>query len=1124
MSKTISWPVRVTYIFIALALALSLVLVAIPAKTDADPGLTKWSKVTTPSEEDKVIVQNADVISFAAGATGDVIYAVLDGVYAWDDTVGVKAWVEGGATGNVEDVLEDGFGDAVFKSEDAGVTWDDITDEVQEEGMMAPMMVEVAPDDDDFAFVTGYADDDAVDGTITPASDATMVIGSDDGGNDFSDMVFTATTERILCIAVAPEADDTFNVAVGTDAGSLYRYEVGGTFGGAWKDTITYLGWDTGSVGTTTAVVAVAFSPNFAGDDTVVAITTDGNNTYQQSGIWGTTKAWNNIAGDPFPSNAVRIMDAPPYMGIYNPASYQEWDLPAGIAMPEDFTGYDSGLRHNWVYLNYDANLSSSFVPASFKTAFGEVGQVFRIKGSTVKYAGIRCEPWDTSTTYPLIASISMYGEIEDGNLMVGLTGQTDCCKGVQVYRTSEWPIDYCCPQWSSAKKPPTGQANCLVSYVAGGDKAYAATSECSDDGSEYDESAFSLSEVEEVGKYWNQPSLVDTFIDFLSDMAVNPSCGTIYIFSINDDNGCDCDSVWSSTDDGDSYLRVFCKSLTSDFGLIRTAPEEIEEVLTVYLVDQGTKVIYWNDDSGLTNWSNRKASTLDNVWDLAVESEDTIYALSANGKVSTSAKHGGPGSWSSAKDAKVNDGHSIVCRDGHVLVGGTAGKVGYSDDSASSFTKLDDIGDGLVHCAFDTYFDENDYVYAAISGGDNGVYRTTIADADFEDMDAWTTVDYFGVVTELSKDGNPKTSASTGGVLYAAYYDGAGSGVARQLSPAAATCCGDLSWDYLTAKLDADAAFTLEPTALKICGCLTSATNSNLYAIDVDDDGYQMSDGKDGTPWVYEDCFGKFGVELSVVADGATVASDPCVCANEKFVLEWDRLCNECEYDIDISLNSAFTQIVLDEGDLIARYGAGAGGFYDPPKNAEPSVVIWEGALDCNTTYYWRVRSRYAETTEIIRSFWSDTWSFTVEAGPTVAIDLMSPDDGATNLPLTGIGFTWTSVADATSYDWVLSANADLSSPVETKTGLADTAYTYTGTLETSTTYFWRVTAMKDDNVFSESDISTFITAPEPVPPPPPPAEPLPPVTPAWVWVVIGLGAVLVIVVIVLIFRTRRV
>ncbi len=1137
MSKTISWPVRVTYIFIALALALSLVLVAIPAKTDADPGLTKWSKVTTPSEEDKVIVQNADVISFAAGATGDVIYAVLDGVYDWDGT----AWVEGGATGNVEDVLEDGFGDAVFKSEDAGVTWDDITDEVQEEGMMAPMMVEVAPDDDDFAFVTGYGDTND-DGVIEPkVDDATMVIGSDDGGNDFSDMVFTATTERILCIAVAPEADDAFNVAVGTDAGSLYRYKVGGTFGGAWKDTITYDGWDTGSAGATTAVVAVAFSPNFAGDDTVVAITTDGNNTYQQSGIWGTTKAWNNIAGDPFPSNAVRIMDAPPYVGIYN-IGYQEWDLPAGIAMPEDFTGYDSGLRHNWVYLNYDADDSPSFVPASFKTAFDEVGQVFRIKGSTVKYAGIRCEPWDTSTTYPLIASISMYGEIEDGNLMVGLTGQTDCCKGVQVYRTSEWPIDYCCPQWSSAKKPPTGQANCLVSYVAGGDKAYAATSECSTTGLPYDESAFSLSEVEEVGKYWNQPSLVDTFIDFLSDVAVNPGCGTIYLFSVNDHaRDCGCDSVWSSTDDGDSYLRVFCKSLTNDFGLIRTAPEETEEVLTVYLVDQGTKVIYWNDDSGLTNWSNRKASTLDNVWDLAVESEDTIYALSANGKVSTSAKHGGPGSWSSAKDAKVNDGHSIVCRDGHVLVGGTAGKVGYSDDSASSFTKLDDIGDGLVHCAFDTYFDENDYVYAAISGADSGVYRTTIADADFEDMDAWTTVDYFGVVTELSKDGNPKTKAANGGVLYAVYYDGAGSGVARQLSPAAATCCGDLSWDYLTAKLDADAAFTLEPTALKICGCLTSATNSNLWAIDNDD--YQMSDGKDGTPWVYEDCFGKFGVELTAVGDGDMVASDPCECANEKFVLEWERLCNECEYDIDISLNSAFTQIVLDEGNIMVQYPSLAGTVaYDPPKNAEPSVVIWEGAIDCNTTYYWRVRTRYAETTEIIRSFWSDTWSFTVEAGPTVAINLIAPEPNQLNVPITNVGFTWSSVADADSYDFVLSANADLSSPIETKTGLTGTAYTYAGNLDYDTAYFWQVTAMKDGNVFSESDVSTFYTIPAAVYTCPQcgltfPTEaalkahiaeahpaPPPPVTPAWVWVVIGLGAVLVIVVIVLIFRTRRV
>jgi len=291
------------------------------------------------------------------------------------------------------------------------------------------------------------------------------------------------------------------------------------------------------------------------------------------------------------------------------------------------------------------------------------------------------------------------------------------------------------------------------------------------------------------------------------------------------------------------------------------------------------------------------------------------------------------------------------------------------------------------------------------------------------------------------------------------------------------------------------------------------------------------------GRLWTYEDCFAKAGITLKSVADGAMVASDPCICANEKFVLTWERLCNACEYEFDISLDEDFTQIVRDETD----YPSTGDKYYKPPKGEAPSVVIGEGDIDCNTTYYWRVRAHYAETPETIASWWSDTWSFTVEAGPSVAIDLTSPDDGATEVAITAIGFTWSSVADATSYDFVLSAKADLSSPVETKTGLTGTAYTYTGKLSYDTTYFWRVTAKKDAGVFSESDVSTFTTAPAAVWTCAQcgltfPSEaalkahiaeahaPVVPVTPAWVWVVIGLGAVLVIVVIVLIFRTRRV
>jgi hypothetical protein len=238
-------------------------------------------------------------------------------------------------------------------------------------------------------------------------------------------------------------------------------------------------------------------------------------------------------------------------------------------------------------------------------------------------------------------------------------------------------------------------------------------------------------------------------------------------------------------------------------------------------------------------------------------------------------------------------------------------------------------------------------------------------------------------------------------------------------------------------------------------------------------------------------------------------IAADECYCWNEDVILRWERMCNACSYDIEIAIDPDFAETVLT--------------FYDywPEKGKQPSLLVAEGALDCATTFYWRVRVSDAETDEYIMSWWSEVLSFTVEVGPLAIVELTAPDNGVTNVPVTGISFTWTAVTDADGYDWVLSANADLSSPVESKTGMAGTATTFTGTLDKDKAYYWQVVAKKDGIVISTSAISTFTTLPEK---PPPPEEPEPPGTPTWVWVIIAIGAVLVIVVIVLIFRTRRV
>jgi hypothetical protein len=155
--------------------------------------------------------------------------------------------------------------------------------------------------------------------------------------------------------------------------------------------------------------------------------------------------------------------------------------------------------------------------------------------------------------------------------------------------------------------------------------------------------------------------------------------------------------------------------------------------------------------------------------------------------------------------------------------------------------------------------------------------------------------------------------------------------------------------------------------------------------------------------------------------------------------------------------------------------------------------------------------------------------------------IDITAPSSGATGVLMENTAFTWTSIEGADTYMIVLSANADLGSPL-VREFTSGTAYTHPGPLDYSTPYYVQVVATSEGMRVGVSDVTTFTTMGEPAPPPepdtivvnPPPAPdvtvnippeptPEPEATPAYIWVIIGIGAVLIIGVLVLIIRTRR-
>jgi hypothetical protein len=1079
----------------------------------------------------------------------------------------------------------------VWKSTDGGVTWDDITAKVQAAANLpnpffAITNVAVAPDDEDWLALGGHDVPFHVHGMPQ-----IMVVASKDGGGNFAytgDLEDTTNGTQfgsLRDIAISPEVDGIHNIALA--GSSVYRLQAGTWLGGSWEDTSFYNGWDSGvAYPPTWIVVALAFSPNFDIDDTIVCLGWDDtviHYPYLQSGTWEASGgAWNDAGGFP---QAVKITDDGDTlnMPVTDPETLDD-RRSLGLALPADYDGSDPGARTVFAYVDAE-NLVTGLVG----------GYVFRIDNASVGPAfGPRGEP--------LLASIAFHGDADTGKMMVGTyVGwdqdldepiQPDCCAGVAVYHTEE--LDPCCPAWEGSCKDPSGPFMALVSYTPDGEKAYATTSGFIVDYSWYeesgihegvvggigDESAFSVSRDDGVS--WNQLGLIDTDIDYLSDVAVCPDCGTIYLSTINTldcwtcsdcDVGvetfeamevcevCQCDSVWRSYDDGDTWERVYHGNWVDDPTdelLLRLPCDAVEDCCdqdsvspsgTLYLGIKNynnppdmpaLRTIFYTRDCGQC-WNEPPATKID-IQDFCVESENIVYVIDTSGYFSMSTQYGRR--WSDAVDTGVGSGHTIACccDQGFVVVGGDGDDpVAWSDDGGENWNLTDDLpGESYqrVHVACDPVCEN--VIYAALCSAPNvgGIYRTDVTDGSWTDLNA-EAFPYYGIVVARE------------GTLYAASYaigvdeskglcdegrfttsgvDNYYSGVARNLDPCETACCGTEDWDYLICGLTGNSVwnshekenFTKEPSALRICGCLSIDTNSVLWAIDYDD--YDVAQGLDGSLWSYEDCAAKLGPTLTSPADGSVLDCEPCAgCDAANFTLKWERMCEACSYDI---------QIMDETGNVIVEWT-------DQDITGDPPSLFVDGTLDsgyyyleCGMTYTWHVREANTSC-ECVHSPWSETWTFTVAVGAADAIQLLAPTKGALDVPIQNIGFSWTSVRNATSYSFVLSPNANLTGALVSQ-DMSTTAFNYVGPLDYSKAYYWQIIAWEDGTRLTTSSIGVFNTMAEPVEPTPPVVveqQPAPvinipaaeKITPTWIYAIIGIGAALAVVVIVLIVRTRR-
>jgi hypothetical protein len=929
-----------------------------------------------------------------------------------------------------------------------------------------------------------------------------------------------------------------------------------------------------------------------------------------QAGTWGNQKLWNGAAG--FGGYPILVNNGSnALVAAIDPSIGAGWELnpvvrrSGHMGLPYDFTGDMSSGRSVMLAVNaLEYNLGSS--PDAVA---GEGGYLFWLENNRLSPEMLASEG------NPYVASIAYHGDTSMmGTTLVGLAFPRDwrhtdiaawyagekslpVCQGIQVLRSET--TDVCCPLWEEACKPPSGQFFAMVSISPNGKWAFAGTSgegRLQYNGWWSDESAFSISGHEDVlGNAWNQSGLIDTDIDFIADVAVAsslrgggeccPACSCVYIGTINrpeEGKIADCDSIWRTCDD-ESWLRIWHGALQGsamdpedpfawgdgevEWMVLGLAPEQHDRPTVIYMADLGSNRIWYSNSSGraccsagLGCWTGRDVG-LEAIADIAVLDASTIYVVDFDGdmvKSTTGGRH------SSAKvDTKVTgdsgeSAHHMVAWGDWVLVGGDRGTVSYSRDGGATFAELDDVGTGQVHVAFDSYFSRNGYIYAAVAGESRGVFRTTIDAGDFKSMGACTDLDYHGIVVS-SADGNPMTTAATGGVLYSSYSgsgDCADSGVARLLNPASGLCCDELSWDYIWTNLWKDARFVSQPNNIDICGSISPNSAGVLWAVDVQPvegnadsyyDGWSgcysgFYNGYAGVLWRYTDQFAKSGPTLIGVKDGTIIPADDCDCVNSAFILEWDRLCSACEYEVQIALDPDFRHVVWGTNTMVGSWFGASGvphnscgtgilvgcessqTFYKPSDPCVPSLVVPRGALGSSTDYYWRVRARAAESGEVYRSQWSDAWSFTTGVGPDGAIRPTSPLDGASDIPLENVVFTWTSVSNATGYEMRLWDTAG--KEVASYSG-ASTSYVLATKLAYDTSYLWQVTALDGSAVLSTSRVATFRTMPSPVPQPTIPQPvinlPDPAGTSARVWVVIGIAALLILLVIVLIFRTRR-
>jgi hypothetical protein len=1083
-------------LFPALITVSSLVIPPYSSEAAAQRTLA-WSVVDTPwNGLNGMIIGPVGINSFALGPDNRTFYAA--------DTAN---YVAGGNPG-------------FYKSTDAGYSW------LLKATPSSPVWnVAVAPDDEKFVVI------------VTDAAGPGNVYFSIDGGSNWENPPLPAFSGYISCIDVSKKygtsnqyrdiAVGTRPVNIGLNPGQVFNIQYSATTIGAWTDQAFP------QLPSNNSVSSLKFSPNYDKEQVIVAVSGTSVSTFINFGLHSTspnTTLWNADAGyTGYPKVLTTLLP---------PKTFPEAStIVTDLELPSDFSASDLPLR------------------GCFASILAATASAVYYINSNISPDVIDITPRLTTTGQRGIYSIAYVGNSTTGMLLAGESTTTAGRGCVTVWQCSNpQATTVGAATWlpSDKLKSPTGGGNAnnassaLLAWSADGSTAYCGTSadyptlggtgasprwplsKTASAGIAGDESAFQYST--DNGFAWNQIGLINTHISQLSDSATHQQgegdgSGTLYLSSLNT-VAPGFDSIWRSTSDplGQTWERILTFHSSDNGALLRINPWDSASRVIVF-ADFLTDNISCSSDGGDT-WATVLAGM--NVKDLTLVDDSNMYVLD---DYTVRKVSGGGSTWTPGK--KINTellapGHTLCTPEsnGSIVFVGTEGnsdtRVAWVDFAQlfPKFTELKELPEqGNVHVVIDDQYAGNKIIYAGINvdGADDGnIYRWKIGDStNWDELDP-ANREFYGLC--MLND-----------ILYGAWdsaiaYPYIIHGVDRTLD-ARVKVPPAPEWDTLRDGLpDTPFSFTREPTSLHT----SSNAYNTLWAIDNQD--YNFTSNL-GCLWQYIDSVARLGPWPTAPPPGGFIGPDPSSGRSQQIDLRWRPLRDIFGYDVLIAKDVNFTLPLSQVLNLSPVDDLTGAWVVEPADQESPSCWISPGVLEVGRSYYWRVRGSRSIIGTKIHSPWSPTLFFSVKPGFRVTADymgptLLAPVDGICSNCKPPIRFSWSPIKNATTYEFILARNAQLTDiVVQEKT--KSTALEVKSKLQLATPYFWQVKAVAP--IPSDpSPVGTFSLSENKTSPQKPAATKTKPggvAAPAdfWIWLIIVIVVVLLMLINAYVFISRR-